>query len=81
MCKAWVIVFDLAILGGKSTLNSYSLPNVQCMHMIEYKFWYIRRILQHGVFITKIRITYCIYVAIWTILFTFYHVERMLLEN
>ena len=74
---AWVIALNLAILGEKSTKirpsNSSSLPNVQRMHIIQNKFWFIRRILQYDVFITNKN---DIYVAIWTILITFYHVER-----
>ena len=73
---AWVSVLDLEILGGKITkicpLNSSSLPNVQRMHIIQYKFWLVRRFLQYDVFITNKNY---IYGAIWTILITFYHAE------
>ena len=79
---AWIIALDLAILDGKITkicpLNSSSLPNVQRMHIIQYTFWFIRRIMQYYIFITNKNY---IYVAIWTILITLYHAERMFLEN
>ena len=82
MGTAWVIALDLAILGGKITkirpLNSSSPPNVQRMHIIQYKFSFIRRIRQYDVFITNKN---DIYVTIWTILITFDHVERMFLET
>ena len=48
------------------------------MHIIQYKFWFIRRILQYDVLTTN---TNYIYKPIWTILITFYHVERTFLEN
>ena len=54
---AWVIAVDLAILGGKITklcpLYSSSLQNVQRIHIIQYTFSFIRRILQYDVFITN----------------------------
>ena len=78
----WVIVPNLAILGGKITkirpLNSSSLPNVQGLPIIQYKFWFIRRILQIDVFITNKNYSY---VAVWFILITFYHAEHISLEN
>ena len=59
-------------------LKSFSLQNVQRVHIIQYKFWLISWILQHVVFITNKNY---IYVAIWTILNTFYHAKCMFLEN
>ena len=77
-----IYAFDLAILGGKITklrpLNSSSLPNVQRMHIIWYRVWFIRQILPYDVFIIDENY---IYVAIWTILITFYHFGHMFLEN
>ena len=64
----WIIALDLARLGGKITkirpLTLSSLSNVQRMHIIQYKFRFIRRTLQYNVFITNKNY---INVAIWTI--------------
>ena len=64
----WVIALDLASLGGKITkirpLNSSGPPNVQRMHIIQYKLWFTIGILQYNVFITNMNY---INEAIWTI--------------
>ena len=45
------------------------------MHIIQYNFLFIRQILQYNTNKNYI------YVAVRIILITFYHIERMFLEN
>ena len=50
-----------------------------CNACIQFSmFWFITRILQYDVCITN---KSYVYVAIRTIVITFYHIERMFLEN